>query len=490
MTALIGNIGQMQRSFGSALVSVFFLAVAGWAALLIVFPQLVMLDSSLTRPARQLDSAIAAQLAADAATCITILEQYQPSDAPAAPASSGGLAIPSPSTTAPSAGLAIPSPSTTAPSSGGLAIPSPGSTAGSVGGRPYILQCDRTSTELQLVRDEAAGRVLLDVLYDLPKLGVDETAPIDDQIAQAREIGALAEELVVTLRAQEATAFRWSLTNYEVLTAARAIPMEPATLAVDSASLENKLYSIVGLRYVEDGVVHKRLALITLARTIVFAIMATALALIICYPIAYNLALKSTKEKAVWLFLGLVIPYAIVELMRVYAWVSIIETNGLFNAVLDWIGVLSIAEGEAIPFKRYPLTVFLVIVYTYILFMAFPIVNVMSTLDRNQIEAARDLGASTWRVHWRVVIPHTKPGIAVGCISTFMLAAGAFSVPRIISRGLQGEWFSQTIYNKYFESGNSEVGAAYAFAFILLCFVIVAIFMRVMNARLKDFVRA
>ncbi|MEL7171408.1 MAG: hypothetical protein AAFN05_00380, partial [Pseudomonadota bacterium] len=237
MTALIGNIGQMQRSFGSALVSVFFLAVAGWAALLIVFPQLVMLDSSLTRPARQLDSAIAAQLAADAATCITILEQYQPSDTPAAPASSGGLAIPSPSTTAPSAGLAIPSPSTTAPSSGGLAIPSPGSTAGSVGGRPYILQCDRTSTELQLVRDEAAGRVLLDVLYDLPKLGVDETAPIDDQIAQAREIGGLAEELVVTLRAQEATAFRWSLTNYEVLTAARAIPMEPATLAVDNAIL-------------------------------------------------------------------------------------------------------------------------------------------------------------------------------------------------------------------------------------------------------------
>ena len=93
------------------------------------------------------------------------------------------------------------------------------------------------------------------------------------------------------------------------------------------------------------------------------------------------------------------------------------------------------------------------------------------------------------RIHRRIVIPHAKPGIAVGCITTFMLAAGAFSVPRIISTGLQAEWFSQTIYNKFFESGNSNLGAAYSFAFTILCFVIVGLFMWVMRARLKDFVR-
>ena len=93
------------------------------------------------------------------------------------------------------------------------------------------------------------------------------------------------------------------------------------------------------------------------------------------------------------------------------------------------------------------------------------------------------------RIHRRIVIPHAKPGIAVGCITTFMLAAGAFSVPRIISTGLQAEWFSQTIYNKFFESENSNVGAAYSFAFTILCFVIVGLFMWVMRARLKDFVR-
>ena len=152
--------------------------------------------------------------------------------------------------------------------------------------------------------------------------------------------------------------------------------------------------------------------------------------------------------------------------------------------------MVDLAAGDYIAFKRSPLTVFVVIVYTYILFMVFPIYNVMATLDRNQIEAAKDLGSSTTRVHRRIIIPHAKPGIAVGCIATFMLSAGAFSVPRIISRGLQGEWFSQTIYNKFFESQNYNIGAAYAFAYTLLCFVIVGLFMWLMRARLKDFMRA
>jgi spermidine/putrescine transport system permease protein len=70
-----------------------------------------------------------------------------------------------------------------------------------------------------------------------------------------------------------------------------------------------------------------------------------------------------------------------------------------------------------------------------------------------------------------------------------MLAAGAFSVPRIISRGLQSEWFSQTIYNKFFESQNSNIGAAYAFAYTAICFIIVGLFMRLTKARLQDFAR-
>ena len=294
-----------------------------------------------------------------------------------------------------------------------------------------------------------------------------------------------ARDLADRLLEMEAHAPRYGTGNFAALTQPVLIPMSPELRAAEDSQLSNRLLGLVGLRMVVDGEVYERIGLITLTRTLVFAILATGLALAVCYPIAYKVALATTPERAAWLFLGLVIPYAIVELMRIYAWTAIIDNRGLLNEFLLWLGAIA----EPIQFKRSAITIFVVIVYTYVLFMVFPIFNVMSTLDRNQIEAARDLGASAWRLHWRVIIPHAKPGIAVGCIATFMLAAGAFSVPRIISRGLQAEWFSQTIYNKFFESENSNVGAAYSFTYTLVCFLLVALFMWVMRTRLKDFAR-
>lgn len=108
---------------------------------------------------------------------------------------------------------------------------------------------------------------------------------------------------------------------------------------------------------------------------------------------------------------------------KVYALIGLrFEKDGVTHVRLTLVTLVRtlsspsarIGAGEAIAFKRYPVTIFAVIVYTCILFMVFPMVNVMSTLDRNQIEAGRDLGASTWQLHWRIIVPHAKPGIAVG----------------------------------------------------------------------------
>ncbi len=454
------------RSFGPALTAGFVLAVLVWSIVLILAPQWAMLDRALTAPKRALDSSVAASLAQDSLTCISVLDAHAASDAAAA-AGAGGLAVPSAS------GMAV-------PSMGGMAVPS----ASGGAARPYILQCDRADTHRAMVRANGVTEHL-DTLYDLPQLAVRDSDPIETQKATAAEIAALAEALADRLRAEEATRSPYTAANFATLVQPVLIPMTPETRAIEDAQLSNRLLGLIGLRFERDGEIHARIGMITLTRTLVYAMLVTALALVLCYPIAYKVALATPPERAVWLFLGLVIPYAIVELMRVYAWTTIIDTNGLLNAVLTGSGLVA----EPVQFKRMPGTVFLVVVYTYVLFMVFPIFNVMSTLDRNQIEAARDLGARAWRVHWRIVIPHAKPGIAVGCIATFMLAAGAFSVPRIISRGLQSEWFSQTIYNKFFESENSNVGAAYSFAYTLLCFGIVAVFMAVMRTRLKDFAR-
>ena len=116
-------------------------------------------------------------------------------------------------------------------------------------------------------------------------------------------------------------------------------------------------------------------------------------------------------------------------------------------------------------------------VYAYILFMVFPVYNTIETLDPNQIEAAKDLGASTLRTHLRVVLPHAKPGIAVGSIMTFMLAAGSIAVPGLVGPGLHPEWFSQVIYRNFFEAGNWNSGSAYSLALLAACtlFILVSI---------------
>ncbi len=502
------------RAYGRLLGGGFLVAVAAWAVLLIVSPQLAIVERSITPPKRQLDSAIAGTLAADALTCRSVLQTYRDFDARAAgrESNSGGLAVPSlggtarPVTPSDNNGLAIPSlggsARPVAPSNGGglaipslggggLAVPSVGTTTGGAAKakRPYILQCDRATTSVKLVRDDTSESVTLRAVYGLDDIAVRDTDPIDTQMGTAERIAEIAEKLRAELLEVEAGAFPYSLQNYEALVSPILIPMTQATREREASQFWPQVQSLLGLRVERDGQVYVRLGLITLLMTIGYALIATALALIVCYPIAYNLAVSSGPQRAAWLFLALLIPYAIVEIMRVYAWVSILETQGVLNQLFDWMGLINLANDEAIQFKRSPIAVFVVIVYTYILFMVFPLTNVMSTLPREQIEAARDLGASTWRLHTRIVIPHTKPGIAVGCIATFMLAAGAFSVPRIISRGLQSEWFSQTIYNKFFESENSTVGAAYAFAFMFLCFAIVALFMFAMRARIRDFAR-
>ncbi|KFE34559.1 ABC transporter permease [Thioclava atlantica] len=483
-------MSQLLRTYGKLLTSVFLAAVLFWALMLILLPQATILERALIAPKRTLDSSAAQTLSRDAATCMAVLKTHEKDDTKTA-VDNGGLAIPSMNpggasggSAASNGGLAVPSMGGMAvPSMGGMAVPSMGGSAGAV--RPYILQCDRANTHKQLSR-RSGEPAFLDTAYGLAAMKVDDKAPIAEQMRQAETIRDAAQKLADKLRIDEASQSRFSTDNFRTMIAATKIPLSESAKAAEANTIENKLYGLMGLRFEKDGDVYERLGLTNLTRTLFFAILVTALALVICYPIAFKAALATSERQQIWLMLGLIIPYAIVELMRIYAWTTIIDNHGLINSALMWLGITD----SPIAFNRSPGTVFVVIAYTYVLFMVFPMLNVMSTLDRNQIEAARDLGASTPRLHWRVIIPHAKPGIAVGCISTFMLAAGAFSVPRIISRGLQAEWFAQTIYNKFFESQASNVGAAYSLTYTLVCFVLVALFMWAMRTRLKDFARA
>ena len=173
-------------------------------------------------------------------------------------------------------------------------------------------------------------------------------------------------------------------------------------------------------------------------------------------------------------------PLWVSEILRAFAWWIIFTFNGPLNALLlglhiidtpvRWLGYNSVIVG---------------LVYTYVLFMVFPLYNAMQSLDSNQIEAAEDLGSPWWRTHLRVILPHSKPGIASGAVTVFMLCAGSILVPTILG-GTSVQWFTQTIQSWMLEALDWNSGAAYAFILLVLCIVFVFGMMRVFGVKLSD----
>jgi spermidine/putrescine transport system permease protein len=223
--------------------------------------------------------------------------------------------------------------------------------------------------------------------------------------------------------------------------------------------------------------------LLIFLKTIGASLAVTFIAFVVCYPIAYTVAKLATPGKAAIIMLGLIIPYAINELLRVFAWLMILNYNGVANFFITWMGF------EPVPFLESGSGVFIAMIYAYVLFMVFPIYNTVETLDTNQIEAARDLGAPMWKIHWHIVLPHAKPGIAVGCIMTFMLSVGSYAVPYIMTRGTASPWFTQLIYNKFFESSNWNAGSAYAFTLLIACVLFIFLLMRIFKVGIREIAR-
>jgi spermidine/putrescine transport system permease protein len=215
-------------------------------------------------------------------------------------------------------------------------------------------------------------------------------------------------------------------------------------------------------------------------KTIWSSVIVTFVALSLCYPISFYLAKVARGARFGWIMMGLIIPYWINELLRIFAWQLILADSGILNQLLLFIGLIA----EPLNFRAGNGAVIMGMAYAYILFMVFPLYNAMESLDRNQIDAARDLGSSWLRIHRRIVIPHAKPGIAVGCIMTFMLAAGSIAAPQLLGSP-SSFWFTQIIYTN-FETANWNQGAAYAMVLAVLCLVFIFFMLKIFKVGLKE----
>ena len=219
-------------------------------------------------------------------------------------------------------------------------------------------------------------------------------------------------------------------------------------------------------------------------RTIWAAILVTILNLAICYPIAYYMTQVISGGAARLLILCLILPFWINEILRAFAFRILFGLNGPLNLLLVAFGIVD----EPVQFIKADVALYTGLAYAYVLMMIFPLYNAIESLDHNQIEAARDLGSPWWRIHWRVVIPHAKPGIASGCTMVFMLTAGALAAPQILGSP-SSLWFTQVIYQWFYTGGNWPQGAAYAFTLLVSCVVFVLAVMRLFRVSLGEIAR-
>lgn len=223
----------------------------------------------------------------------------------------------------------------------------------------------------------------------------------------------------------------------------------------------------------------------TFLDTTFYSALVTFLTLVFAYPLAYFLAKVAAPKSIPTLLLLLFIPMWVSEALRAFAWYVILTFNGPLNWLLKTMGLIDQGiRWQNGVFTSYDAIV-LVLTYCYVLFMLFPIYSAITSLDTNQIEAAEDLGSPWWRTHWRVIIPHAKPGIASGCVMVFMLSAGSLLVPTVVG-STKANWFPQTIYTWFNDALDWNTGAAYSMIFLLVCIFFVILAMRVFKVKLSD----
>ena len=252
---------------------------------------------------------------------------------------------------------------------------------------------------------------------------------------------------------------------------------------LDTYSLGNYLkifgndvdFSVFG--YVVQAPVRVKVFLLT----IFYSAVVTVITFLLAYPLAYYLAKIVSPKSLPTLFLLLFVPLWVSEILRSFAWWIILALKGPLNVVLMNLGIIDTEIRWIAGFSP----VVIGLVYTYVLFMVFPLYNAMQSLDSNQIEAAEDLGSPWWRTHWRVILPHAKPGIASGAVMVFMLSAGSLLVPSLLGSTTSG-WFTQTIQGIMLEGQDWNTGAAFAFMLLLICTIFVSLMMRVFGVKLSD----
>ena len=215
-------------------------------------------------------------------------------------------------------------------------------------------------------------------------------------------------------------------------------------------------------------------------RSLIIAAASTTILLLIGYPIAYGIARAPRRMQPV-LVMAVFLPFLTAFLIRIYAWINILQREGLLNDALIALGIVH----EPVVWLATDTAIIIGIVYSYLPFMVLPLYASLEKLDDTLLEAAADLGCPRWKAFWLVTVPLSASGAAAGALLCFIPIAGEFVIPDLLG-GSNAMMIGQTLWTEFFQNKDWPVASAIAIALLVILLLPILIYERLQLRDLED----
>ena len=260
-----------------------------------------------------------------------------------------------------------------------------------------------------------------------------------------------------------------------------AVAQPPYVPVLDLAAGWQGLQAFVA-RLTAEGyrlIVSDPIYLLSYGKSLEVAAVSTAILLLIGYPVAYGIA-RSPRGLQPLLVMLVVLPFWTSFLIRVYAWINILQRDGLLNDVLLRLHIVS----APLSLLSSDTAIYIGVVYSYLPFMVLPLYATLEKMDETLLEAAADLGCTRARAFWRVTLPLSLPGVAAGVLLCFIPIVGEFVIPDLLG-GSQTLMIGQTLWTEFFSNRDWPVASAIAVALLTLLLVPIVIYQRMQSRQLQ-----
>ncbi|GAA3848530.1 ABC transporter permease [[Pseudomonas] carboxydohydrogena] len=215
-------------------------------------------------------------------------------------------------------------------------------------------------------------------------------------------------------------------------------------------------------------------------RSVTVALVSTLILLVIGYPVAYAMSRLPQRWQSVTMML-VVVPFWTSFLIRIYAWINILQHDGLLNSLLLTLHIID----RPVPWLSTDAAMYLGIVYSYFPFMILPLFATLSKMDGALLEAAGDLGCSRLKAFWLVTVPLSLPGIAAGALLCFIPIAGEFVIPDLLA-GSDNMMIGQTLWLEFFTNRDWPVASTIAVVLLVLLLAPLLVYEHIQRKQLES----